>query len=133
MASYVETMAFGPAEHRAHVGSVVVTAAAVVLWQCRGKVHLVAEADDARETDVEHECAVERWARNDRSVPPPEHPASRALQRVEVILVVGGVPAARSGASYGGSASEWEAAVGFTFGHHPFGGSVALRLAAPIA
>ena len=128
MPGYVETRPFGPDEHRVRVGSVVVIAAAVVLWDRRAKVHLVAEAADVSGTDLEHEWAIERWAQDGRTVPPPEHPASQALQNVEVQLVVGGLPAVRSGASYGGSASEWEAAVGFTFDRHVSGAPVDLRL-----
>lgn len=97
------------------IDGLTVNFAALVLWNDRAKVHLVAQSPDVDENGDRYTEAVIRWARGDRQDPPPEHPAPQALERVEVSLRVGDAVIPETEASIGGSSSEWEASYGFRF------------------
>lgn len=84
--------------------------AALLIWEDRATLHIVADGPDP----AGHSDALERWARPDRADMPPEHPCTAAFHQLVVALVLAdGSQAEVTATSVGGSGSEWEAAVRF--------------------
>lgn len=84
--------------------------AALLIWEDRATLHIVADGPDP----AGHADAIERWARSDRAGMPPEHPCTAAFRQLVVALVFAdGRQAEVTATSVGGSDSEWEAAIRF--------------------
>ena len=89
--SYLGTRAIEREAHTLEVDGISFWPAAMVLWETRAKLHIVAESTiGAENVDREHQRATEAWAAGGRTEPLPEHPSTTAFRRLTFALEIRG-------------------------------------------